>query len=40
MNTTQLAIVLVFWVMVLFCVEAYIAGTNLRTIVETCKETK
>lgn len=40
MNTTQLAIVLVFWVMILFCAEAYIEGTNLRTIVETCKESK
>jgi hypothetical protein len=40
MNNTQLTVVLVFWVMILFCAEAFIEGTNLQTIIETCKESK
>lgn len=40
MNNNQLAIVLVFGMVCLFGCQAFIEGTNMRTIVQTCKEGK
>jgi hypothetical protein len=40
MNNNQLAVVLVMARLVFFGCQAYIEGTNLRTIVTTCKEIK
>jgi hypothetical protein len=40
LNNNQLLIALVFVMLLFFGCQALIEGTNLRTIVNTCKEAK